>query len=65
MKIRLKENGEEHEIDVNMITVIDKDGIPFRIKQDIEKGIEIISDVLFEKLYIEPHTNNSVTLLAR
>ena len=53
MKIKFKENGEDRELDVNKVIVIDRDGIPFRITQDFEKGIDVLADTLGETFCVE------------
>ena len=65
MKIKFKENGEDRELDVNKVTVIDRDGIPFRITQDFEKGIDVLADTLDGTFCVEPHTSNNVTLAVK
>ena len=45
--------------------MIDKDGYSFRIKQDIEKGIEVLADTLDGRFCVEPHMSNQVTLSVR
>ena len=42
---------DKKEINVDRIKVFDKDGHPYRIKQDIQHGIEIQSDGLFGTMY--------------
>jgi hypothetical protein len=65
MKIKFKENGEDRELDVNKVIVIDRDGIPFRITQDFEKGIDVLADTLGGTFCVEPHTSNNVTLAVK
>jgi hypothetical protein len=45
--------------------VIDRDGIPFRIIQNFEKGIDVLADTLGGTFCVEPHTSNNVTLAVK
>ena len=65
MKIKFKENGVERELEVSRLRVIDKDGYTFRIRQDIERGIEVLADTCDGTFCIEPHVSNEITLCVR
>ena len=65
LMISFKENGEERTIEVDRLEVLDKDGGKYRIKQDVERGIEVNGSTLEGRLYVEPHMSNEVTLLIK
>lgn len=65
LKISFKENGEERTVEVDRLEVLDKDGGKYRIKQDVERGIEVLASTLDGRLYVEPHMSNEVTLLIK
>lgn len=65
MKIEFSENGELRELEVARLKVTDKDGYSFRIKQDIERGIDVLADTLDGRFCVEPHMSNEVTLSVR
>lgn len=62
MKIKFKDSGVERELEVSTLRVIDKDGYTFRIKQDIERGIEVLADNMDGRFCVEPRMSNEVTL---
>lgn len=62
MKIKFKENDVERELEVSKVVVTDKEGFDYRISQDYVRGIEVLGDGIDDKMYIEPHTFNHVTI---
>lgn len=62
VKVRDKENMY-HEFDTDLLKIVDKDGMSYRINQDFKKGIEILSDGLSPKILVEPRCANVITVI--
>ena len=59
------EEGKLHTIGTESAKIMCKDNDTYRIRQDVERGLEITADGLSSKLYIEPRVTNQVTLIAK
>lgn len=64
MKVVIKdERGKRQEFDAKVVDIIGKDNDHYRLMQDFERGIEVTSDGLDSKIYIEPRCSNQITII--
>lgn len=54
---------EHHKANAEVLRITDRDSVSYRIKQDTEKGIEMLADGLSSKILVEPRCANQIVVI--